>query len=770
MKTSLCSSWDFIAGFDPSYLTKTPAKAEKVDLPHAVRLTPYHDFSPETYFGEFTYAKTFDHPRPGRRVYLHFAGAMLQFDLYLNGKDLGHFVSGYLPVTVDVTASLKESKNRLVVKLSTKEDKTVPPFGGVVDYLTFGGIYRGVYLIDAPLEGEIKEPYAFGNGKGEIFLSYDSPSPVQARLYENELEVHAFSGKKGVYEGRKVYTPETPFLYRLELDNGTDVVSLPFAFKDEEFNEFGFFLQGKRYRLLGLNRHQTFPYIGAAAPKSLQIQDARLLKSLGVNVVRTSHYTDDESFLDECDRLGLFVINEVPGWQHVSKDPLWRKRFLSFIERMVKKERQHPCLLAYGVRIDESPDDHELYAEANRIQKACDPYRPSIGVRYFKDSECLEDIYGYNDFSCSSLRHGVDPSCSLTGAKGKATLITEHNGHMFPTKATDPASRLREHALRHALVVEEAFADPNLAGVIGWCAFDYATHKEFGPGDGLCYHGVCDLFREKKWAGHFYESQGEIPMMEPATDFLSSGQDGGRLPTPVIFSNADYIEYYRGGVKVTTLRPDYAAYPHLKHPPFFLTKQVDLNFHEEGLSEKESRLIVDSLNLYAEKGFEGFSLRRKLRVLAFLKKHRLPYSYVYDLYGKYLGSWGSLDNATITLKAYKDGKLFDEKTYGLIERTLLRAAADEERLVNEDTYDATRVLVEKVDQFGNKARFADDELLLETSGPIRLFSPKIVHLHGGSIGIYLRSLSVDKPTPAKLLIHHRDGTLEVPLLVEGKLA
>lgn len=765
MKTSLSFGWSFLPGFDFASLRITPDGAVDVDLPHSVKLFSHHDFSEKEYQGEFTYIKTFSYDKKDRRAFLRFEGAMLQFDCYLNGVDLGHHIGGYLPVEIEVTDAIKIGKNRLVVRLDTREDPTVPPYGGSVDYLAFGGLYRPVYLIDKPRENAISSLFVHGDKDGNVSVTSDGDVALSCHVFDGEKEILTFEGSKGKLDAFEVWTPSNPKLYRLVASTPSDEEEVLFGFEDRHFTGEGFFEQGKKRKLLGLNRHQTFPYIGAAATSSLQKEDARILKSLGIDLVRTSHYADDESFLSECDRLGLYVIDEIPGWQTISKDPLWRSRLLDFTRRLVEKERNHPCLLAYGVRVDESKDDHELYAETNRIAHEADPYRPTIGVRNFKDSECLEDIYGYNDFSCSDLTHGADPSASLKGAKGKAKLITEHNGHMFPTKKSDSLTRQTEHALRHALVIEEAFADPSYAGAIGWCAFDYATHRDFGSLDHVCYHGVCDLFRARKLAGDFYASQGDEPMMRVNTHFCSFPYDGASLPKPVVFTNADRVDLYRNGEKVGSYYPDFASYPHLKHPPIILSENVGENFAEEGLSKHEEREIKKILNGKPELMERGLSFSQLLFVGAFMMKHKVGKDYFEKLYYKYIGSWGTGNAARIEVKAYKDGQCFASQSFGPVETTSFLVTPSSTLLRNGDTYDMASILVEKADQFGNRVDFADDSLVVETEGPIALLSPKVVSLVAGDVAIYVRSLPVKKETPARIIIHHREGILEVPLTV-----
>lgn len=199
------------------------------------------------------------------------------------------------------------------------------------------------------------------------------------------------------------------FKNNFKTSKGVDEYVTKFGFRTAEFKKDGFYLNGKKEKLIGLNRHQSYPYIGYAATKSLQEDDANILKeAAGINVVRTSHYPQDEAFLSRCDEIGLLVLDEIPGWQYLSKDEKWRNQHYKNVYEMVKEDYNHPSVIAHGVRVDESQDDHELYQKSNEIAHELDPYRQTLGVRNFKDSECLEDIYAYNDFSCENITHGLD--------------------------------------------------------------------------------------------------------------------------------------------------------------------------------------------------------------------------------------------------------------------------------------------------------------------------------------------------------------------------
>lgn len=701
MKTPLSYQWAFVEGFEQEFLNKIPSNAIYVDLPHGIKLLPYHGFSFDDCSGVYTYIKSFSvKKKEGRSYFLDFEGAMVQFDLYLNGVDLGHFVSGYLPVEIDATDALKDGKNEVLVKLSTKEDPTIPPFGTLLDSCSFGGLYRPVYLIDRPKAGQIKDVYAYGTKDGTIHLSYESEEPVEASLYLEEDLLLAFKGKEAKVIHPRIWTIEDPFVYRLVLNNGFETVELPFAFKDEEAGENALFVQGKRCPLLGMTLDLSYPYMGKAVSPSLSRKDARLLKEIGINLVKVSYYAPDDAFLEECDRLGLYVINEIPKGGNAFKDPLWKERYLEFYKTMVKKERQHPCVLSFDA--DE---------ETRGILKELDPYRSNLGNILLSQRKALGDV-----------------------------------------KPTDRLFLHEDRILAHIKALGALKGNPDAAGTILGPAFDYVSKN--GDEDGISYLGVYDFFREKKPSAYVYASQREDPVMEVIDPYSLR---------PLILSNADFIEVYKDEVKVTTLYPREEDDPNLRHPPFLWDKPVNLNFYEEGLSPSEGRFLVECINSCIFKGFESLPFFKRLELNFFLKKHEFSFSYFEGLVRKY----GSLDSC-LMFKGYKDGKVMGTRTYKKQALSSFDVRSDSHILKNEDTYDSTRIVIQKIDEFGNKVHYADDELLFETEGPIALLSPKVVHLLGGSIGVYVRSLRTRKKEEAKLLIHHRGGRMEVLFEVETK--
>ena len=150
-------------------------------------------------------------------------------------------------------------------------------------------------------------------------------------------------------------------------------------------------------------------------------------------------------------------------------------------------------------------------------------------------------------------------------------LNTEFVGHTYPTKTIDNIERLREHTIRHARVHDQLASNPQYAGGIGWCAFDYNTHSNFGSGDRICYHGVTDIWREPKPAAGFYRSQcdpDEEIVLVPAFHWARGDENVGLHECAGVSSNCEHLKFYINGKLVAEADPDRKQFPHLKYAPF----------------------------------------------------------------------------------------------------------------------------------------------------------------------------------------------------------
>lgn len=775
MKQSLNYSWSFIKGFKEEYLTKLDKNiAEEVNIPHNAVEMPYNYFSEEDYQGLFTYEKVFDVENySSKRVYLlHFEGFMFLADIYLNGEYLGKHYSGYLPVSIDISKLVKEKGNRLVVFLDSKENVDYPPFGFALDYLTFSGIYREVYL-ESHLSTYLNNFYVHGDTKGHIDLMYDvngkDKIEVENAVFdENNQEIHRFSGNSADVSGIKLWDLDNPVLYSLHtyvtVNGEKEEYVTRFGFKESKFTNEGFFLNGKKVKLVGLNRHQAYPYIGYAASKSLQEYDALILKNeLGVNVVRTSHYSQSEHFLNKCDELGLLVVNEIPGWQHIGPSEKWREECVNNARRMVLKERNHPSLIAHGVRIDESVDDHELYGKTNEIAHILDPYRQTIGVRNFKNSELLEDIYGYNDFVCDSLKIGLANPKSIK-TNNHPLLVTEYMGHMDPVKPESDEGKRIEVALRHAKVIDDNLKYKNTAGAIGWCFVDYQSHTDFGSGDHICPHGVMDLYRNKKYTAAIYASQQDkTPVLE-----VLSNMKPGDVPEAIfndiyIATNCDYVEVYKNDEFVTRLYPKNDKFKYLKHPPILLDDIVGATFNEDKFPEKIHLKIARMFSYAAMHGFNHLPLKKKLYLAWCMFRYKVSYTDLVGYWNKYVGAWGGKAK-TYKFAGFTGNIKVKEVEIGPSNEFDLEVTPSKTELVNEDTYDTLKITLRHLDSHKSLMQYSNRIIEVKTDGPISLVGPKLQTLLGGQLTLYVKS--ENKPGIAKVKV--KMDNIEKEVLINVK--
>src|SRR3989440_885394 len=566
------------------------ATFKRVTIPHTNRMLPWHGFDDKEYEFVSVYRRHFRPPleMQGRRVFIDFNGAMTSSTVWINGQKVGEYRGGYTPFSFELTPHLNwKGDNGLAVEVDSTERKDVPPFGNRIDYLTFGGIYRDVelrFVNPTFIENVLAKPIDV--------LSPDRKLEVRSYLDETKTTGAPLMLTASLLEGSRVISAQTseiipsgqthydltltnirdielwnidrPKLYRVlvglsERERVIDQSETRIGFREAKFTPEGFYLNGKHLKLRGLNRHQTFPYVGQAMAARVQKRDAWILrKELKCNIVRTSHYPQSPHFLDGCDEYGLLVFEEIPGWQHIGNDD-WQNLALQNVEKMIQRDWNHPSIILWGVRINESGDNHDLYTKTNALAHSLDDSRQTGGVRYRYGSERLEDVFTMNDFGFP-LRPPNHP----------LYLNTEFNGHMYPTKRNDNVERLREHTHRHARVHNQLASDDKYAGGLGWCAFDYNTHSYFGSGDRICYHGVSDIFRIPKPAAGFYKSQcdpSEEIVLEPAFDW-ARGDENETFTNALVCSNCEKLKFYIGERFIAEVEPDRKTYDHLKYAPF----------------------------------------------------------------------------------------------------------------------------------------------------------------------------------------------------------
>ena len=757
---SLNYDWEFVTEWTEDFALGKGV-GEPVRLPHTVREVPQHYADDMSYQLVSGYRRKLRLPASaaGRRVFVRFDGAAHIATVYLNGRELTTHSCGYTAFSVELTGCLApETVAWLSVRLDSTENPAVPPFGFVIDYLTYGGLYRPCWLEIRP-ETFIEDIYVTTptTRTASVILTLSGPDgdktdPLPAtriRLIDQDGQcVLEESGQQLNYTltlpNARPWTLETPALYTLEAavldDTGTptETRAAVFGFRTAEFRADGFYLNGQKTFLRGLNRHQCYPYIGYAAPDSLQREDARILKEeLGLTAVRTSHYPQSQAFIDACDRLGLLVFTEIPGWQHIGGSE-WKAQAVENVREMVRQYRNHPSVVLWGVRINESQDDDEFYRETNAVAHALDKSRPTSGVRYIEKSSLLEDVYAFNDFSYAGQGAGVRPKEKITPDTTKPFLVSEHNGHMFPTKPYDTWERRQAHALRHARVQNDAAGSGVHAGCFGWCMFDYPTHKDFGSGDRVCYHGVMDAFRNPKLAAWLYASQQDVtPVLEIGSSMDIGDYPGGNIGDVWVFTNADEVRLYKNGNYVTTLKG--SPYTALPHGPLLMDDVIgELLVSQEGYPEKKAELARQCLLAARKYGFDHLPPSDKLRMGLLMTRYEMTEEEARRLYTKYVSNWGGASTAW-RFDAVKDGEVVLSRTVCPTTRLHLEASVSSDTLVEGDTYDMALVRLRILDENGQPAPFAQLPLHFHVSGAARLVGPTVVTAEGGMTGCMLRT-------------------------------
>ncbi len=314
------------------------------------------------------YRRTFSLPAQwgDQRIFLVFDGVMTDTEVSINGKSAGpKHQGGFYRFKYEITDLVKTGENLLEVTVSkVSSDASVEDAERLADYWVFGGIYRPVYLEAVPkqfIEWIAVDARADGTCRLDVHVNgTGSADAVTAAIIGPDGTVlgEAFQAKlaPGVEQatlrtqvrGHKPWTAETPNLYtvRVGLWRGVQAVhtiSKRFGFRTFEVRPGdGLYLNGQKIRLKGVCRHSFWPDSGRCLSKEISYADVRLIQEMNMNAVRMSHYPPDEHFLDACDELGLYVLDELAGWQKPPYDTEIGKKL---VKEMVTRDVCHPCIL-----------------------------------------------------------------------------------------------------------------------------------------------------------------------------------------------------------------------------------------------------------------------------------------------------------------------------------------------------------------------------------------------------------------------------------------
>ena len=394
IKQTINSNWEFFKGDIAGFPTKKPdTKWEKVSIPHSWNVTDVTDDEPGYYRGIGWYKKTTYVPASwnNKSVYLYFEGANQVTEVYVNGKLAGKHIGGYTAFSFQIGQLLNyngtgSTANEIEVKVDNSHSESIPPL--TADFTFFGGIYRDVYLVAA-------DPVHFNldsNATNGIRIRTPQVNEAEANVSISGSITNALAVKQSLKivssitdaEGKQVkeiqtkislpakstttfqqqinsiinphlWSPDDPYLYhiisKIVDSKGTvlDEIMNPLGLRWFKFDAAtGFYLNGKPCKLIGANRHQDYKGMANAVPDAIHENDVALLKTMGANFIRISHYPQDPALLEACDRLGLLASIEIPIVNRITKSDEFTANCLHMQKEMIDQNFNHPSIIIWA--------------------------------------------------------------------------------------------------------------------------------------------------------------------------------------------------------------------------------------------------------------------------------------------------------------------------------------------------------------------------------------------------------------------------------------
>ncbi len=589
------SGWRFHLGdvTDGGAVALDDSAWEVVSTPHSVQLMPAEASGCRNYQGVAWYRKHFIVPEEtaGKDVALHFEGIMGKQKIYVNGKEVKDHLGGYLPVMVSLTESGVKPGEECVVAVmaDNSDDKDFPPGKKQhsLDFAYHGGIYRDVWMIaksPVSITDAIEADRVAGGG---VFVHFDNVSgkgadvnvstdvanngtatrkvTVETSLIDPKGRlVRKVSSPVSVKSGEtrtvaqsihvknpELWSPDSPSLYRVEsrikdgkssIDGGVTRVGIrTFEFDGDK----GFILNGKPFgQLVGANRHQDFAYVGNALHNSQQWRDAKRLRDAGCRIIRVAHYPQDPSFMDACDELGMFVIVATPGWQYWNKDPKFAEYVHQNTREIIRRDRNHPCVLMWEPILNETRYPENFSLEALQITKDEYPYpgRPiaaadvhSAGVK-----ENYDLVYGWpgDDEKADAPRQNI-----FTREWGEN--VDDWYAHNNDNRASRSWGErpMKVQALSLAKTYDGLYRTTGkFIGGAQWHPFDHQRGYHPDP----YWGGIYDAFRQPKYAYHMFRSQTAHDLDHPVAEsgpmvYIMHEMSQFSDPDVVVFSNCDSV-------------------------------------------------------------------------------------------------------------------------------------------------------------------------------------------------------------------------------------
>lgn len=651
---SLNAGWKFIrqdvagadaADFDDSHW-------QSVKLPHTWNAFDGQDGGNDYYRGIGWYRRTLTlgPEHAGKRIFVKFDAASTVAHVYVNGAFAGMHKGGFSAFCFDVTPLVRlDTINLIAVKVSNAHDSTVAPLRG--DFTIFGGLYRDVHLLvlepvfisplDCASSGVYVKQTEVGASRAHLeittLLCNNTPGTKKATVVAT-IQDH---GGRIVASGRSRVTLPSgiqqeslqnivlerprlwngrhdPYLYRVivELFDGRqlrDRVVEPLGIRFFRVDaENGFFLNGRPYRLHGVNRHQDRQDKGWAIGKKEFEEDYALIEEIGATTVRLAHYQHAKGFYDLCDRGGMIVWAELGLVDFVSDGRTFEECTRQQLAELIKQNYNHPSIVFWSLFNELIPDKNEdLYGRTvvglNTLAHQLDPTRlTTMASRSMYDGNefinTVTDLVAYNvykgwyeempeDFAAyADSLHSRFPRHRIgIGEYGAGAGTTQHE--VPPQK---PRTTARWHPEEWQNVYHEAHwkamaARPFLWGTYIWNMFDFASDSRLeGELPGRNDKGLVTFDRKiRKDAFFWYKANWNPEPMVHITSRRFSVRPPGQTEVKV-YSNCDSVSLVLNGDDLGTKRSDDRMF--VWHPVEFKTGENNVR----AIGRKNGKTVIDT--------------------------------------------------------------------------------------------------------------------------------------------------------------------------------
>ena len=572
--------WKFTKGspFEAQLTGCDDSSWETVNIPHTWNDKDADDETPGVYRGPVWYRKQLfiDKSQEGRRAVIYFEGANQEVRFYLNGQFVGEHKGGYTRFCFDITPHLRYGQENLfAIYVNNVYNPNIPPLSA--DFTFFGGIYRDVYLQfmnpvhiaanDYASSGVYIRTPEVNNSAASVeittLLTNDMSQPTEIRV-ENiicdadgkevkktqaEVKLAAGETKTDISKKIKIDSPrlwdiDDPYRYMvytriLDKRKGTllDEVVNPLGLRWFKFDsEKGFFLNGKGRKLIGTARHQDYFQKGNALRDELHVQDVLLLKEMGGNYLRVSHYPQDPVIMEMCDKLGIVTSVEIPVVNAVTETEEFLHNSVEMAKEMVRQDFNRPSVMIWGYMNEiflrrpytEGKQLEDYYRFTEKVARALeatireeDPSRYTMMAyhnmpQYYEDAHLTEipmiqgwNLYqGWYEPDINEFQRLLDRAHKAY--KGKVLMVTEYGPGVDPRVHSYQPERFdfsQEYGLvYHKHYLNEMMKRPFIAGSSLWNLNDFYSESRVDAVPHVNNKGVVGLNREKKDVYWFYKT------------------------------------------------------------------------------------------------------------------------------------------------------------------------------------------------------------------------------------------------------------------------